>query len=188
MKKCPRCEHEIRDDEKYCSHCGLDLNQNYRPIKKQKNKSMTYLMYVIIFFAFIIIPLVYGQIIDALSGGMNQPAQEEKVALKDIKKVAPTSIVASYTTLADYNKQFTNVSTAVDGIEEYEKQLNTKGDYQFDKTYLVQVLDNFDVYYGLRYTAKINDELSIVIEKEFNRGHTFNDEKITFKKNNVSEY
>lgn len=188
MKKCPRCEHEIKDDEKYCSHCGLDLNQTYRPIKKQKNKSMTYLMYVMVFFAFIIIPLAYGQLMDGISGGMTKPSQEEKVVLKDIKEVAPTAIAANYSTLADYDKQFTNVSTAIDGIEDYEKQLNLKGEYEYDKTYLIQVLDNYDVYYGLRYTAKINDELSIVIEKEFNRGHTFNDEKIIFKKNNVKDF
>lgn len=188
MKKCPRCEHEIKDDEKYCPHCGLDLNQNYRPIKKQKNKSMTYLIYVIVFFSFITIPLLYSRILNGVTSNINKPVESEKIKLEDVKKVAPTAIAASYTTLADYDKQFTNVSDAIKGIEEYEKELSLKGNYQFDKTYLIQVLDNYDVYYGLRYTAKINDDLSIVIEKEFNRGHTFNDEKITFKKVGVKDF
>ncbi|MEG0275906.1 MAG: zinc ribbon domain-containing protein [Coprobacillus sp.] len=188
MKKCPRCDHELKDEEKYCPHCGLDLNQNYRPIKKQKNKPMTYLLYVIVFFSFITIPLLYSRLLDGIGGGMTQPTETEKIELKEVQKTAPSSIAASYSTLADYDKQFTNVSSAINGIQEYEKQLSLKGDYQYDKIYQIRVLDNYDVYYSMRYTAKINDDLSIVIEKEFNRGHTFNDEKITFRKNNVSDF
>ena len=51
MKKCPRCGHELKDDENFCSHCGLDLRNHYH--RKPNNKAMTYLLYVIIFFSFI---------------------------------------------------------------------------------------------------------------------------------------
>ena len=49
MKKCPRCGHEVNNNEKYCPHCGLDLQERYRAIKP-KNKAMTYLLYVIIIY------------------------------------------------------------------------------------------------------------------------------------------
>lgn len=84
MKKCPRCGFEVKDDEKYCPHCGLDLQGRYRPIKK-KNKAMTYLIYVIIIFSFILVPLIYSRILNNVLD-IPEIMDEEKVALKDYDK------------------------------------------------------------------------------------------------------
>lgn len=185
MKKCPRCEHEVRDDEKFCPHCGLDLQGRYRPIK-QKNKAMTYLLYVIVFFSFITIPLFYTRLLNSLDSDMTQMS-EERVELKDVQDTKPTAILATFDTLADFNKQFTNVNPMVESIQTYEATLQKKG-YTFDKEYYIVILDNNDIYFTFTYTTKINDQLSITIERQYDRSHTYNTQSIIFKKTGVQTF
>ena len=47
MKKCPRCGHEVNNNEKYCPHCGLDLQERYRAIKTKKNDIFTICYYLL---------------------------------------------------------------------------------------------------------------------------------------------
>lgn len=152
MKKCPRCGYEVKDDEKYCPHCGLDLQVRYRPIKP-KNKSMTYLLYVIILFSFITIPLLYGRILSDIGSSMNEIG-DEKTKLPAIVDEEPTKILANYDTLADFKNQFSNVDGIVQSIADYEKTLFAIHDYTFDKDYKIQVLDNYNIYYDFTYTTK----------------------------------
>lgn len=179
MKKCPRCGHEVNNNEKYCPHCGLDLQERYRAIKP-KNKAMTYLLYVIIFFSFITIPLFYSRLLNAIDNDVTQ-LNEEKIELPKIEDTQPTSILAVYDTLADFQKQFTNVNTIVDAISQYEASLTQRGDYTFDKTYHLVILNNYDIYYTLTYTTQINENLSVTIQRQYDRSHTYNTEEITFK-------
>ncbi len=187
MKKCPRCGQEVRDDEKFCPHCGLDLQARYRPIK-QKNKSMTYLLYVIIFFSFITIPLLYGRLLSNLGNDFESLDKKERIELKEVTDSPPTAIIGTFDTLADFNKQFSNVETTVQSIQTYEKQLEQKSQYTFDKDYHIAVLDNNNIYYTLTYSVKINEHLSMVVEKQFDRSHTYNTEKVSFKKTGITQF
>lgn len=187
MKKCPRCGFEVKNDEKYCPHCGLDLQGRYRPIKK-KNKAMTYLIYVIIIFSFILVPLIYSRILNNILD-IPEITNEEKVALKDYDQdVSPTIFIASFDTLANFNDQFTNVDHIVSSIENYETSLTQKGDYVYDKSYSIKVLDNYNIYFKLTYTTKINDQISVKIVREYDRAHTYNTEKVIVKKAGAKEF
>lgn len=186
MKKCPRCGYEVKDDEKYCPHCGLDLQVRYRPIKP-KNKSMTYLLYVIILFSFITIPLLYGRILSDIGSSMNEIG-DEKTKLPAIVDEEPTKILANYDTLADFKNQFSNVDGIVQSIADYEKTLFAIHDYTFDKDYKIQVLDNYNIYYDFTYTTKINEHVTLSIERYYDRAHQYNEEKIVFKKDNAQSF
>ncbi|MEG0367662.1 MAG: zinc ribbon domain-containing protein [Coprobacillus sp.] len=187
MRKCPRCGYEIKEDEKFCPHCGLDIQQRYGS-KGPKNKSMTYLLYVIIFFSFVTIPLLYSRILGDIGNNLTSTNEGERIKLEDVMDATPTTIMGQFTTLADYNKQFTNVSGYIENIEKYETELSAKGNYVFDKEYKIQVLDNYNVYYNLKYSVAISDNLTLNIERTFDRSHTFNKETVTVKKNNVTTF
>ncbi|WP_028042901.1 zinc ribbon domain-containing protein [Candidatus Stoquefichus massiliensis] len=186
MKKCPRCGFEVKDDEKYCPHCGLDLQDRYRPIK-QKNKAMNYLLYVIIFFSFIIIPLLYSRILSEVGDGLTQTTGQA-VELKEVVNETPTSLLASFDTLADFKNQFTNVDQMVNSITEKENEIFAKGAYSFDKSYNIQVLDNYNILYRFIYTVQINDQLSLQIERKYDRSHTYNTEIISLKKTGAKNF
>lgn len=114
MKKCPRCGHELKENENFCSHCGLDLRNNYR-YQKPQNKAMTYLLYVIIFFSFITIPLLYSRVLNNMVSD-ETIQHNERVELPEIQGDA-MRVIAVYDTLADFQNQFTNVDGIVDDIE-----------------------------------------------------------------------
>ncbi len=185
MKKCPRCGKELNDD-KFCPHCGLDLQQ-YKS-RGPKNKSMTYLLYVIIFFSFITIPLLYSRFLENTVSQSPTISEEDKIELSEIRKGNPTRIVAQYTTLADYKGQFSNVSSYIQSIEDYELKISEDTGYIFDKTYEISVLDNYNVYYYMTYSTQISDNLTLKVEKNFDRAHLYNNEKITVQKNNGEDF
>lgn len=185
MKKCPRCEHDISDNEKFCPHCGLDLEGRYRPIKKKS--PMTSLIYVVIFFSFMSIPMLYSYFLSNI-GSEIQQINTEQVKLEDVKDQEATAVLAAYTTLADFKNQFTNVDSIVKSINDYEDTLSTKANHVFDKEYSITVLNNYNVYYTLTYTTKINENLTMTITRNYDRSHQFNKEIITFEKTNVEDF
>lgn len=187
MKKCPRCGHEMNDDEKFCPHCGLDLEGRYKPIR-QKNKSMTYLIYVIIFFSFITISTFYGRILQNIGQGTNQPLTGKQHELADYQDVQATSIVAGFDTLADFNKAYSNVDGIVQSITKYEKDVLEKDGQVFDKNYEIVVLNNNNISFRLTYTTKLNDQVNFTIVREYDRAHTINHEVMTFRKTGVRTF
>lgn len=190
MKKCPRCHYDITDDDKYCPHCGLDLQRQYRPIhknNKKKNIPTSILLYGILLFVFISIPLVYSQFLGSLSQEL-AIKQEDNTQLPAIIDADPTALVQGFDTLADYNAQYSNVSGYVTNIQNYEKSLSEKVDYTFDKKYTIQVLNNYNVLYRLVYTAKISDQYELTIVKEFDRTHSYNREITTLEKLNAHTF
>lgn len=184
MKKCPRCNHELNDDDKFCPHCGLDLEGRYKPIK-QRNKSMTYLLYVIIFFSFFTIPILYTRLLTNFVNNVTETSSE-KIDLPKIENSDATSVLATFDTVADFQNQFSNIDDIIVSIHSYEKSLPSE--YQFDKSYKIQVLDNYDIRYSFKYTTKINDDFSLVISKECNRSQSYDNETYTLEKENMTEF
>lgn len=185
MRKCPRCGHELKENENFCSHCGLDLRQGY-PNKKPNNKAMTYLLYVIIFFSFITIPLLYSRVLNQMVN--REPMQQEtKIELPDVVDSEATALIGSYETLADFQNQFTNVDSIVEDIENYEKTLSQKNG-TWEKEYQIQIADNYNIYYDLTYRLAINDDFSIEIQRSYDRAHTYNDETVVFVKNHATTF
>lgn len=186
MKKCPRCEHDVKDDDKICPHCGLDLQGRYRPIKKKKGP-MTSLIYLVIFFACMSIPMLYSYLLNSIGNDIQQLDKKE-VKLEDIIDQEPTAVLAAYTTLADFKNQFTNVDSIVTSIQNYEETLSQKANHVFNKEYSIAVLDNLNIYYTYTYTTDINENLKMTIKRSYDRAHKYNQETITFKKTNVADF
>lgn len=189
MKKCPRCNYEVNDEDKYCPHCGLDLQRQYQPIQNNKKPRfpMNLLLCGIVLLAFIGAPLLYSQFLDDLSQEISI-AQTDRTQLPAYIDRDATSLIQSFDTLADYNQKYSNVSEYVTNIQNYEQSLLQKGNYQFDKQYIIQVLNNYNVLYKLVYTTKISDQYEMTIVKEFDRAHSYNRETTTLKKLNAHSF
>lgn len=185
MKKCPRCGHELKENENFCSHCGLDLRNNYR-YQKPQNKAMTYLLYVIIFFSFITIPLLYSRILNNMVSD-ETIQHNERVELPEIQGDA-MRVIAVYDTLADFQNQFTNVNGIVDDIEKFEASLSQKQAGSWTKKYQIQIADNYNIFYDLTYQIQIDENLTLQVQRTFDRAHNYNDEKITFIKDHATTF
>ena len=147
---------------------------------------MTYLLYVIIFFSFITIPLLYSRILSGMTG-YETIQQNEKIALPAIEGEA-TALIASYDTLADFQNQFTNVDGIVEKIQQYEDSLAQKQEGSWTKSYVIQITDNYNIYYDLTYQVAVDEHTTLQIERSFDRAHSYNDEKITMIKNDITTF
>lgn len=186
MKKCPRCGHELKDNENFCSHCGLDLRNHYQH-RQSNNKAMTYLLYVIIFFSFVTIPLLYSRALGEMTGNRTNIQQSEKVALPEMNGEA-RSLIASYDTLADFQNQFTNVDGIVDNIRRFEDSLSQKQAGSWFKSYQIQIADNYNIFFELTYQIELEDHTILQVQRSFDRAHSYNDETVTFIKNNITTF
>ena len=183
MKECPRCGYKITDEDKYCPHCGLDLQRQYKPLQSKKAKSTNYLLYVLILFSFVSIPLLYSQVLNNLTQNLPLPQQTQNTSqLPNMIEAEPTALLQSFDTLADYKQKYSNVSSFISNIENYEKSLFEKGNNTFQKEYSIQVLNNYNVLYRLVYTTTISDQYEIKIVKEYDRAHNYNREIISLRK------
>lgn len=180
MKQCPRCGHDLNSNDKFCPHCGLDLQGRYRPIKK-KTRIPSFFIYLLVFSIFAFMPLFYTIIFSGFDI-FQQKEITEAIALPDMENKEARLIVGSYDTLADFQKDYLNVDGVVEKIKDYENNLSQDGKYTFDKSYSIQVLDNYDIAFHMEYETQINDQLSVVVERKFNRSNTYNDETFSFKK------
>ncbi len=99
MKKCPRCEHVIKDDEKFCPHCGLDLQGRYKPINKQ-SRWKKILLYLFVFGLCMSLPIAFERFNSYLLGDEVYDGKKS-VELKELIDEEPTSLLAVYSTLAD---------------------------------------------------------------------------------------
>lgn len=192
MKKCPRCHTTLEDDTKYCPFCGLDLEEKYRPIQKgPKNKIITFLTISAIFFIIFVAPLIYSFVLDDIASmsGIGQLFGENKIQeLPEIKDYNPQNILSQYETLADFKKDYKNVSAMITEIETYENEIEEKAKQTFNKEYTIQVLDNYNVLFQLRYTVQIDDSHELSIVRGYNREHFYDKEKIELKKTNQKEF
>ena len=108
MRKCPRCQQDVKDTDKYCPHCGLDLQRQYRPIqRKPKNRMIGLMFNLILCMSLFIIPLLYTHFL----GQMNQELiyNRNEGSLPGIRDTQPTSVLYTFDTLSDYQNQFDNV-------------------------------------------------------------------------------
>lgn len=185
MRKCPRCNHEIKANQKYCPHCGLDLQVKYHSLNKKKNP-MNFLFYLFVSISLITIPFLYSEMLDNISDDITLQT-ENNLILEDIKQDEPTTVIQTFDTLADFKQKYTNVSTYISQIQDYEKTLDNQG-IIFNKSYLIQVLDNNNFLVKLTYTAQINNDYEIEITKQFDRGHLVNLEDVSIKKKGVSSF
>jgi len=187
LRKCPRCGRNIEDKEKYCPYCGLDLQRKHGLFTPRK-KSVSLLLSILIFFSFFAIPFLYVHFLDQIGEHMVEQTLEEVKELPDINDDIPMRFIASYETLADFKNQFTNVDDIVDSIHEYEVEMTQNNTYTFDKKYLIQILNNYNIYYQLQYHAKISDRLSVTIQREYDRMHRYNRETIIFEKDGAKVF
>lgn len=188
MRKCPRCQHDIKDEDQYCPYCGLDLEKHYGPLKSKKNKWMIYLFPAFIFFVFMIVPLLFSTVFDSLlsmgdMGQMFNPTVAGELPEKSNRQ--PQRIINQFDTLADFQKEYSNVSSIIDEIKDYEENIEGKANQVFNKEYTIQVLDNYDLAFQLRYDVQISENYELKIVKDYDREKNYNREKITLvKKNN----
>lgn len=189
MRKCPRCDHEVDEQDRFCPHCGFDLQRRYVNMNKRKPN---FILYLLILLAFSFMPLLYSFIFDGFTSvtslGNTIQKQDSQQQLPDVQKASPTAVLAQYVTLSEFNNQYTNVSQYVKSIETYEKELSDKGQYTFDKDYIIQVYDNYNVAFQMTYTTSISEQYDLKIVKMFDRQKTVDKEEITFVKKNCQTF
>lgn len=182
MRKCPYCKHKIKNDDRFCPHCG-------RPLKAQ-NKSRLFILYIIVFISFFTIPFGYAWLLrDAKQNNVNDINQnDEAIQLEAYKDQPPTMIVNQVTTLDDFSAQYTNVDKYVKNIENYEKGWEDKFNKDMQKEYTIQVLDNNDVYFLLQYEVQYSDNITIRIERRYDRQGTKDNETVVIDKENIHDF
>lgn len=190
MKKCPRCGQQIKEEDHFCPHCGLDLRGKYLPIHHNKKGKghISYILYFVILFSMMTIPFMYSRLLNNVSRDIQQFNQSTRVELGEISENDPTMVIAQFDSLEGFQKQYSNVDAIVNSIQEYEESLTQDHQYTYEKKYIIQVLDNNNVYYHLEYVTQLTDHLTMTIVKEYDRGHNHNDEKIKVRKGNVNSF
>lgn len=186
MKKCPRCQHDVQNHDKFCPYCGLDLSASLP--KKRKKKSPKSNKMNILFLVFVLaIPYLYNAIASNDSGVSNLLNQLESSELGEYTNKDAYMVVGQFDNLSDFNAKYTNVSQYVNGIVAYENQLQTDNNI-YNKEYIILVLDNNEVVFHLEYTTRIDEVHELTIIREFNREHTYNKQEVIFKKENQTSF
>lgn len=159
MKQCPKCKHEVSEKDKYCPHCGAKL----------KRKPDYYMLAIIIFTILMIIIPIYLSFTTESRELLPYMLSSTK-ELKDVRTVEQVSSVKTYYDLDSFQKQFSNVSEYVNTITNFEKELKDKYSLSTQsKTYMITVYNNYNVYFKIDYSFKLDNHNTLNIEKTFTR-------------------
>ena len=186
MKKCPRCQHDVQNHDKFCPYCGLDLSASLP--KKKKNTGPKSNIKNILFLVFILaIPYLYDAFVAGEGIASNLLNQLETSELGEYTNKEAVLITGQFDNLADFNAKYTNVSMYVNDIVAYENELALDNNV-YNKEYIILVLDNNEVVFHLEYTTRIDEIHELKIIRDFNREHTYNKQEVIFKKENQSTF
>ena len=180
MKKCPRCQKELSDLAKFCPNCGLDLSASL-PKQKKDNGPMQNIKRLFTFVCLLCLPsLIVGLLANGgnLSGLISKP---DNSVLGEYTNKDATLIVGQFDNLTDFNAKYTNVSSYVDSIADFENTLASDNNI-YNKEYIILVLDNNEIVFHLEYTARIDEIHELTIVREFSRSHSYNKQEVIYKK------
>ena len=186
MKKCPRCQRDITDHDKFCPHCGLDLSASL-PKTKKKDGPKSNLIHIAFLVFILAFPFLYTNLLSDEGTVTNPLVGNKENALGEYTNKEAIVVTGQFDNLADFNAKYSNVSEYVNGIVEYENQLSSDH-HVYDKEYVILVLDNNEIVFRLKYSARIDECHEVTIVREFNRMHTYNKQEIIYKKSNQTTF
>ena len=186
MRKCPRCQHDVQNHDKFCPNCGLDLSASL-PKTQKKDGPMSNIKRIIFLVIILSIPFLYTTLFSGDGGVSNILTQQETLELGEYTNKDAIMISGSFDNLADFNAKYTNVSQYVNGIMKYEDTLALDNNV-YNKEYIILVLDNNEIVFHLEYTSRIDENHELTIVREFNRTHTYNKQEVIMKKENNSTF
>lgn len=182
MKKCPRCQRDVADQDKFCPNCGLDLSASLIK-RKKKDGPMQNIKHIIMLVLLLAVPFLYTSLLSDQGNVSNILNKEETSTLGEYTNKEAQLILGQYDNLADFNAKYTNVSEYVDGIVAYEDKLALDGNI-YNKEYIILVLDNNEIVFHLEYTTRIDEIHELTIVREFSRSHAYNKQEVIYKKEN----
>lgn len=178
MKKCPRCQRKVSDHDKYCPHCGYNLNKpmfNYKTI------------WIMFLFSFVIIPLLYTFI---LTGGdisrITNNNTSDKIVLEEVAETDYKAVAYQFNSLDEFKYKVSDADTYIKKIEDYEQELKNKVNLEYTSSYNIIIYNNYDVSFELNYLFDLDNNVTLSLNKTFTRSGT-DDETYIFTQSGISE-
>ena len=185
MRKCPRCQKDVGNLDKYRPHCGLDLSASL-PDRK-KSSPFSNIFRIIVFIGLLALPFFATELLSIEGNISNILGDEETSELGEYTNKEAQLIVGQFDNLTDFNAKYSNVSEYVDGIVDYENTLALDGN-SYNKEYIILVLDNNEIVFHLEYSARIDETHELTIIREFSRTHAYNKQEVIVKKENQASF
>lgn len=145
MKKCQKCSKENEDNATYCTNCGNYLGS----VNKNSNNKMV-LIFLILFLVF---TSAFG--IDFLRSNRQDTIQKVSSSLEPVKDSKINEvIVKQITKLDDLKKEYDNVDIYVNGLKNFESDLDKIINQKIVKTYYITISNLNNIYFEGRYNFK----------------------------------
>ena len=173
--KCPHCHNEVKEDARYCPHCGYHL--------QEKQASIPIYRYVIGAIA-IVVFIFYTLTMTMLNQYFIKPQISHTIGT--LSKEG--TFLKSYDSLQSFNKAFDNANQFISPIQDYTKSLSKYYHLSFQTSYHFRYYSNDNLKVTITNKAHIAKNVSLTIVREYDRTKTYDEETYTLTKNNCHQF
>lgn len=168
--KCPHCHNEVKDEARYCPHCGYHLHEQKPSIPVYRYVIGAVAVVVFIFYTLAMTMLNQYFIKPQISNTIGTTVKGEGTFLK------------SYTSLDEFNKAFDNADKFISPIKDYNQSLSKTYGLTFTTSYTFRYYSNENLKVKIINKAIINKDVTLEIVREYDRTKTYDEEMLTLSK------
>lgn len=180
--KCPRCHHNVRQEDHFCPYCGYDLKNH------TKFTPLQYPLFPLLLIVFLVVVLPIASSIYSTVNVLQDDLQNTGIfTIKPVEESETRTKLYSFDSIASFKKNVSNADAFLEPIDNYTTTLNNQYASHFNAKASFVIYSDYDVNINLVETARLSDNELLTINRIYDRKK---DDEITtsYTKSHLSHF
>ena len=180
--KCPRCHHDVRQEDHFCPYCGYDLK------KSAKITPFQYPLFPLLLIVFLVVVLpIASSIYSTVNILQDDLENAATFSIKPVEESKTRTKLYSFDSIASFKKNVSNADVFLEPIDNYTTTLNSQYQTQFDAQASFVIYSDYDVHINLVEKAHLSNNEFLTINRSYDRKQ---DDEITtsYTKSHLSHF
>ena len=180
--KCPRCHHDVRQEDHFCPYCGYDLKN------RAKITPFQYPLLPLLLIVFLVVVLPIASSIYSTVNILHDDLQDAATfTIKPVEENETRGKLYSFDSIASFQKNVGNADDFLEPINNYTTTLNKQYATKFTAQASFVIYSDYDVRINLVEKAHLSDTELLTINRIYDRKQE-DEQTISYTKSHLSHF